>query len=50
MQGNREKWKELCGQAAIEDNPEKLIVLIREINRLLEENEQQMWEQRNKPA
>ena len=31
-----ERWKELCEQASIEQDPKKLIELIREINSLLE--------------
>ena len=37
MQGEDEgRWKELCAQAATEQDPEKLMVLVEEINRLLE--------------
>ena len=37
MQGEDEgRWKELCAQAAKEQDPEKLMVLVEEINRLLE--------------
>jgi hypothetical protein len=32
-----EKWKELCKQASTEQDPEKLLALIQEINRLLDE-------------
>jgi hypothetical protein len=39
---NREKWMELCAQAAIEQDPAKLLVLVKEINRLLEEKEQRL--------
>lgn len=35
MQGN-ERWKELCELASKEQDPQKLIDLIREINNLLE--------------
>jgi hypothetical protein len=35
----KERWKELCGQAAIEQDPTKLLVLTNEIIRLLEEKE-----------
>jgi hypothetical protein len=35
MQGNSERWKELCAQAAVEQNPQKLLELAREINELL---------------
>jgi hypothetical protein len=35
---NKELWLELCEQAAaVEPDPKKLHVLVREINRLLEE-------------
>lgn len=33
---------QLCAQAAVEQDPEKLLVLVREINRLLEEKEQRL--------
>ena len=36
---NKERWKVLCEQAAVEQDPAKLHVLIREINHLLEEKE-----------
>jgi hypothetical protein len=37
MEGEvRERWKELCELATTEQDPEKLIELMREINRLLE--------------
>jgi hypothetical protein len=31
-----EQWKQLCEQASTEQNPEKLLELVREINALLE--------------
>jgi hypothetical protein len=34
---NRERWKELCEQAATEQDPEKLLELTAEIDRLLSE-------------
>jgi len=38
MQGDaRQRWEELCVQASIEQDPDKFLELIREINRLLEE-------------
>jgi hypothetical protein len=37
-----ERWKELCEQAAVEQDAEKLLELTREINRLLEEKEQRL--------
>ena len=36
---NIERWKELCSLASKEQDPDKLLVLVREINRLLEEQE-----------
>jgi hypothetical protein len=36
---NKERWRELCEQASVEQGPEKLLILIREINRLLEEKQ-----------
>ena len=43
MQGrDKELWQELCERAAIEQDPNKLLELIKEINRLLEEREQRL--------
>jgi hypothetical protein len=39
---NPEKWFELCAQAAVEKDPDKLLVLVQEINRLLEEKESRL--------
>ena len=36
------KDKELCQQAAVEQDPKKLMELVKEINRLLEEKEQRL--------
>ncbi len=38
----KERWMRLCEQAALEQNPEKLMQLVVEINRLLEEKEQRL--------
>jgi len=35
----RERWIELCKQAEIEQDPKKLMELVTEINRLLQEEE-----------
>jgi hypothetical protein len=36
MQGKtRERWQELCEQAALEQNPTKMLEIVEEINRLL---------------
>jgi len=37
--GIREKWQKLCEQAAVEKDPETLLELTMEINRLLHEKE-----------
>ena len=51
MQGpNREKWEQLCSEAAVEQDPQKLLQLIEEINRLLEEKEQRLRAERAKAA
>jgi hypothetical protein len=43
MQGEKkERWMELCAQAAIEQDPTKLVELVREINNLLEEKERRL--------
>ena len=34
---DREKWMELCAQAAVEQDTEKLLALVAEIDRLLAE-------------
>ena len=47
MQGKTlEHWQELCRQAAGEQDSHKLLELIKEINRLLEEKEQRLKLQR----
>jgi hypothetical protein len=38
----KEHWMHLCEQAALEQDPEKLMLLVVEINRLLEEKEQRL--------
>ena len=55
VQGNtKERWLELCEQAITEQDPAKLYVLVREINRLLEEKRlhlnREREAQRNPPA
>ena len=35
----KEEWRKLCEQAAVEHDPEKLLLLCQEISRLLEERE-----------
>ena len=46
MQGQlKERWMNLCEQAVVEQDTQKLMVLIQEINRLLEEKEQRLHRQ-----
>jgi hypothetical protein len=43
MQGKtKERWFELCEQAANEQDPKKLLVLVTEISRLLEEKKRRV--------
>ena len=43
MQGSvKEEWMQLCEQAVIEQDSDKLLVLIREINRMLDEKDQRL--------
>src|SRR5207248_4086991 len=43
MQGEtRERWQRLCEQAAIEQNPARLMDLVNEINRLLDEKQERL--------
>ena len=43
---NREKWMELCEQASKEQDPEKLLALVQEINRLLETKQERLNKQK----
>jgi hypothetical protein len=43
MQGKiKEEWMRLCEQAVIEQDSDKLMVLITEINRMLDEKDQRL--------
>jgi hypothetical protein len=43
MQGEKkERWQELCAQAAIEQDPVKMIRLVKEINDLLTDKEERL--------
>ena len=43
MQGEkRERWMDLCSQAASEQDPVKLMELIKQINELLEDKERRL--------
>jgi hypothetical protein len=42
MRENEERWRELCAKAAVEQDPEKLHELVKEIVWLLELKEQRL--------
>lgn len=42
MQKNKERWMELCEQAAVEQDCKKLLALTAEIARLLEEKQRRL--------
>ncbi len=46
----RERWMELCEQASVEQDPDKLLALVVEINRLLEEKEKRLLSTRRHEA
>jgi len=39
---DKERWRELCEQAAVEQDPKKLMVLVAEITRLLDEKQERL--------
>ena len=51
MQGETgERWRKLCEEAAIEQDPERLLQLAQEITRLLDEKEQRLKNTRHGSA
>ena len=46
---DREKWMELCRQAAVEQDPKRLLELTAEIIRLLDEKEDRLTDRVAKP-
>lgn len=50
MRENEELWKKLCAQAAVEQDPKKLMELTREITRLLREKEERLAAQRKQSS
>jgi hypothetical protein len=43
MQGKvKEDWMLVCEQVAIEQNPERMMALLRELNRMLDEKEERL--------
>jgi hypothetical protein len=46
MQGEtKERWERLCQQAAVEQDSDRLVKLVQEINRLLAEKEERLAKQ-----
>ena len=39
MVNSEEQWRELCAQATVEQDPQKLMELVKEISRLLDEKQ-----------
>ena len=49
MQGKvKEDWLQLCEQVAIEQDTDRMIELVRELNRMLEEKEQRLDRKQSK--
>jgi hypothetical protein len=49
MQGQaKERWMQLCERAAVEQDSVKLMALVSEINRMLDEKEHRIKQQRAK--
>ena len=47
MQGeNKERWMVLCAQAAVEQDPEKLLELVKQIDAMLAEKENRLLKAR----
>jgi len=44
----KERWYKLCEPAAIEQDPELLMALVREINELLEDKEKRLQQRRQR--
>ena len=45
-----QRWRELCWKAAMEQDPEKLAELVREINRLLKKRQESLAAERGAVA
>jgi hypothetical protein len=44
------RWEELCRQATVEQDPNKLMELVKEINRLLDEKHERLVRGPGKPT
>jgi len=45
---SKERWRELCEQASVEQDPDNLLELVKEINQLLEEKRTRLADKRKK--
>ena len=48
MQDKTERWFHLCQQPSVEQDPDKLVALVREINDILEGKERRLLREREK--
>jgi len=49
LQGEtKERWWALCEQAAVEQDPDRLLLLVQEIDRLLNEIQERLKQKRSK--
>ena len=49
MDKPEQRWRELCAQAAVEQDPEKLMQLVTEITRLLGEQQERAKARKQQP-
>ena len=47
---NKERWQELCELAAVEQDSEKLLVLVQEINRLLDDKRNRLLNKQSRAS
>jgi hypothetical protein len=50
MVNSEERWRQLCAQAAVEQDPQKLMELVKEISRLLDEKQSHNRVERENPG
>ncbi len=50
MVNSEERWRQLCAKAAVEQDPEKLMDLVKEISRLLDEKQSRKRTEHGNPG
>jgi hypothetical protein len=50
MVNSEERWRQLCAQAAVEQDPQKLMDLVKEISQLLDEKQGRSRHLRREPT